>query len=90
MRKPLLLFAHGAGAGQSHPWMQSWAQRLSKLGSVAPFDYPYMAGKSMGSRVGCHLALEVSVDGIVCCGWRLLGGFQNIQLSSRVARRPNL
>jgi predicted alpha/beta-hydrolase family hydrolase len=114
--QPLILFAHGAGAGSSHPWMQGWRARLETLGSVVTFDYPYMrdgrrspdrlpklidahrqaladarrardgqdrqdshvgpvllAGKSMGSRVGCHLALEERVDGLVCFGYPLQG-----------------
>lgn len=41
----LFLFAHGAGAPSSHPWMQEWAQRLATLGAVESFDYPYMQGK---------------------------------------------
>ncbi|MCO4744498.1 MAG: dienelactone hydrolase family protein [Proteobacteria bacterium] len=32
-----------------------------------------LAGKSMGSRVGCHLALEESVDALVCLGYPLVG-----------------
>jgi predicted alpha/beta-hydrolase family hydrolase len=43
MTAPLLLFAHGAGAGSAHPWMQAWAARLGTLGRVVTFDYPYMA-----------------------------------------------
>jgi len=39
----LFLFAHGAGAPSSHPWMQAWSQRLGTLGRVIPFDYPYIA-----------------------------------------------
>jgi predicted alpha/beta-hydrolase family hydrolase len=107
MPRPTLLFAHGAGAGSTHPWMQAWISRVAKLGHVVSFDYPYMAagrrspdrlpklveahrealhaackrrrgpvyllGKSMGSRVGCHLALEEPVDGIVCFGYPLKG-----------------
>ncbi|TNE92211.1 MAG: alpha/beta hydrolase [Deltaproteobacteria bacterium] len=102
----LILFAHGAGAGSSSEWMQSWAARLGELGRVVPFDYPYMAagkkapnrlpqlieahrevlrrerregekvvlaGKSMGSRVGCHLSLEEPVDALVCLGYPLVG-----------------
>ena len=42
MSRPLFLFAHGAGAPSSHPWMRAWAERLSPLGVVVPFDYPYM------------------------------------------------
>ena len=36
------LFAPGAGAPSSHPWMQQWRQRLSTIGDVDVFDYPYM------------------------------------------------
>lgn len=104
----LFLFAHGAGASSSHPWMQAWAAALGELGDVVTFDYPYMAagrkapdrlpkllvahrealeaaraehaperviliGKSMGSRVGCHLSTEedVEVSGVVCLGYPL-------------------
>lgn len=33
----------------------------------------YLAGKSMGGRVGCHLALEESVAGVICFGFPLRG-----------------
>ena len=32
-----------------------------------------LIGKSMGSRVGCHLALEEQVDALVCLGYPLKG-----------------
>ena len=32
-----------------------------------------LAGKSMGSRVGCHLSLEEQVSGLVCLGYPLQG-----------------
>lgn len=106
---PILLLAHGAGAGQASPWMEAWAERLAALGEVERFEYPYMAarkkrpdplpalieahrealalararhgadrpvvlvGKSMGSRVGCHLALSERVHALVCLGYPLLG-----------------
>jgi predicted alpha/beta-hydrolase family hydrolase len=38
---PLLLFAPGAGASSSHPWMQYWKKRLSGIGVVETFDYDY-------------------------------------------------
>ena len=106
--KTLFLFAHGAGAGSRHPWMDAWAAALKDLGTVVRFDYPYMAagrkapdrlpkllvahrealeaalakhrpqrviliGKSMGSRVGCHLSNQedVEVAGVVCLGYPL-------------------
>ena len=40
--KPLFLFAPGAGAPSSHPWMQTWKERLSTIGDVRTFDYDYM------------------------------------------------
>jgi predicted alpha/beta-hydrolase family hydrolase len=103
----LVLFAPGAGAPSTSDWMKAWRRRLSKLGKVVTFDYPYMkegrrapdklprlieahraalarvrkrhggpvvlAGKSMGSRVGCHAALEEPVDALVCFGYPLQG-----------------
>jgi len=42
MSQRLILFAPGAGAPSSHPWMQDWKQRLSEIGEVETFDYDYM------------------------------------------------
>src|SRR4051812_29915828 len=36
------LFAPWAGAPSTHPWMQSWRDRLQQLGDVQLFDYDYM------------------------------------------------
>src|SRR5689334_6360237 len=107
MRKKAFLFAPGAGAPSSHPWMQRWKTRLESIGAVATFDYDYMregrkrpdrppqlvaahraalarareefgaghdiflTGKSMGGRIGCHLALEEKVNGLICLGYPL-------------------
>lgn len=40
--KRLILFAPGAGAPSSHPWMQNWKRRLSDIGDVETLDYAYM------------------------------------------------
>lgn len=106
--RPTFLFAPGAGAPSTSPWMAGWRARLETLGEVLTFDYPYMragrrmpdrlpaliaahrealaaararargpiflAGKSMGGRVGCHLALEESVAGVICFGFPLRSG----------------
>jgi predicted alpha/beta-hydrolase family hydrolase len=40
--KPVFLFAPGAGAPSSHPWMQNWKDRLCEVGDVETFDYYYM------------------------------------------------
>lgn len=42
MPRPFFLFAPGAGAPSSHPWMQRWKERLSTIGEVEAFDYDYM------------------------------------------------
>ncbi|MFL6531645.1 MAG: alpha/beta family hydrolase [Chthoniobacterales bacterium] len=42
MATPLFLFAPGAGAPSSHPWMRRWTQYLETVGSVRTFDYDYM------------------------------------------------
>jgi predicted alpha/beta-hydrolase family hydrolase len=112
------LFATGAGAPSTHPWMQRWAALLGKLGRVHQFDFPYLAegrrrpdplpmlieahrkalnaarreygdpialiGKSMGSRVGCHLSLEVPVSALVCLGYPLCGGGDRTKLRDQV------
>jgi predicted alpha/beta-hydrolase family hydrolase len=33
----------------------------------------FLAGKSMGSRIGCHVSLEERVDGLICFGYPLRG-----------------
>lgn len=38
----LFLFAPGAGAPSSHPWMRLWAERLRTIGEVRTIDYAYM------------------------------------------------
>jgi predicted alpha/beta-hydrolase family hydrolase len=40
--RAFFLFAPGAGAPASHPWMQNWKERLSEIGDVETFDYHYM------------------------------------------------
>lgn len=40
---PTLVLAHGAGAGQTHPWMTRVAEGLAARGvSVVTFNFPYM------------------------------------------------
>jgi len=117
--RPVFVFAPGAGAPSSHPWMQAWKERLSSIGDVETFDYDYMTerrgrpdplpvliarhrralsearqpsrpailiGKSMGGRLGCHVALEEPVAGIVCFGYPLCGGGDPRKMRDKVLR----
>jgi predicted alpha/beta-hydrolase family hydrolase len=50
---PLLVLAHGAGAGQDHPWMRRVAEGLAARGvSVATFNFPYMEKKKSAPDPG--------------------------------------
>lgn len=63
--------------------VQAHVQELSELrGLSAAGDKLVLAGKSMGSRVGCHVALEQAVSGLVCFGYPLRG--QNGKLRDQV------
>src|SRR5438067_13626900 len=118
--RPVFLFAPGAGAPSSHPWMQRWKQRLTRIGNVKTFDYDYMRegrkrpdrlpqliaahraalakvraktsapiiliGKSMGGRIGCHVALEEKVNGVVCLGYPLCAMGDRSKLRDQVLR----
>ncbi len=53
----IFLFAHSAGASSRSDWMWGWTDRLSHLGTVRPFDYPYMAaGRKAPDRLPKLLA----------------------------------
>jgi uncharacterized protein len=101
------LFAPGAGAPSSSPWMREWEERISHIAPVITFDYHYqlrgsarpdpqvalierhlailregkdrhgpraiLIGKSMGSRIGCHVAALEPCLGVVCLGYPLRG-----------------
>jgi predicted alpha/beta-hydrolase family hydrolase len=141
MKRTFFLFAPGAGAPSSHPWMQQWKKRLETIGDVEVFDYDYMRagrkrpdplphliavhrkalaagrvrptggqdrhpsrsirhgtdsprrtiliGKSMGGRIGCHVALEEQVNGLVCLGYPLCAMGDRTKLRDEVLRRLN-
>ncbi len=118
--KLVFLFAPGAGAPSTHPWMQRWKQRLIQIGDVKTFDYDYMRearkrpdrlpqliaahravfakvraktsgsiiliGKSMGGRIGCHVALGENVNGVVCLSYPLCGSGDRSKLRDQVLR----
>ena len=44
----------------------------------------FLIGKSMGGRIGCHVALDAKVDGLVCLGYPLCGGGDRTKLRDKV------
>lgn len=66
MAQPVFLFAPGAGAPSTHPFMERWATRLERLGTVVRFDYPYReAGRRSPDKqpvlIAAHRAAAVRV-----------------------------
>ena len=45
-----------------------------------------LIGKSMGSRIGCHVALERRVAAVVCLGYPLCAGGDSAKLRDKVLR----
>jgi hypothetical protein len=45
-----------------------------------------LIGKSMGGRIGCHVALEESVAGLVCLGYPLCGAGDPKRMRDKVLR----
>jgi predicted alpha/beta-hydrolase family hydrolase len=58
------------------------AELEAERASAAAADELVLAGKSMGGRVGCHVALQARVSGLVCFGYPLRG--QNGKLRDEV------
>jgi uncharacterized protein len=46
-----------------------------------------LIGKSMGGRIGCHVALEETVAGVVCFGYPLCGAGNRTKLRATVLRK---
>ena len=46
----------------------------------------FLIGKSMGGRIGCHVALEEKVAGLICLGYPLCGGGDRSKLRDKVLR----
>jgi predicted alpha/beta-hydrolase family hydrolase len=47
----------------------------------------FLIGKSMGGRIGCHVALEEPVAGLICFGYPLCGGGDPSRLRDKVLRQ---
>lgn len=72
-RPPQLIAAHRAAL----------ATAREKFGFDAP---AFLIGKSMGGRIGCHLALEEKVKGLICLGYPLCAMGDRAKLRDEVLR----
>jgi uncharacterized protein len=70
-RLPQLIAAHRAALAKVHP---------KTSGPMV------LIGKSMGGRIGCHLALEEKVDGVICLGYPLCAMGDRSKLRDEVLR----
>jgi predicted alpha/beta-hydrolase family hydrolase len=73
------VFAHGAGAGMTHPFMETVAQGLSERGvATLRYQFPYMekASKRPDSPAVAHAVVRAAVaEAARCCaGLRLIAG----------------
>lgn len=71
-RLPVLVAAHRAALSEA---------RAGRDGAVV------LVGKSMGGRVGCHVALEEPVNAVVCLGYPLRGQRGDVRAEVLLALR---
>ena len=62
---------------------QALTEALAKTGATGRI---ILIGKSMGGRIGCHLALEEKVDGLICLGYPLCAMGNRAKLRDEVLR----
>src|ERR1700726_150303 len=60
-------------------------QALAALRTGTP-EVTILIGKSMGGRIGCHVALEEKVDGLICLGYPLCAMGDRAKLRDQVLR----
>ena len=94
--KATFVLAHGAGAGQSHPWMQRYAAGLAARGvRVVTFDFPYVQkGRKAPDRPevleehyrGVVSAVSERFGGPLFIGGKSMGG----RIASQIAASDTL
>src|SRR5580765_4704982 len=92
------VFAHGAGAGEEHPWMVRVAKGLAERGiTVVTFNFPYKeAGKSAPDRPPVLEAafekvwreVAAKTQGRMFAGGKSMGGRIASQVAAKGALDP--
>jgi predicted alpha/beta-hydrolase family hydrolase len=72
-RLPQLIAAHRAALAEARS-------------NLEPNAATFLIGKSMGGRIGCHLALEEKVSGLICLGYPLCAMGDQTKLRDEVLR----
>ena len=90
------VLAHGAGAGQSHPWMQRYAAGLAARGvRVVTFDFPYVQAKRKAPDrpqvleehyLGVVREVHERFGGPLAIGGKSMGG----RIASQIAAKDTL
>jgi predicted alpha/beta-hydrolase family hydrolase len=63
------------------------AHRRALITTRKPEQPIFLAGKSMGGRIGCHVSLEEKVDGLICFGYPLCVGGDPEKMRDEVLRQ---
>ena len=66
--------------------LESHREALDRFRAAHPGRSVFLIGKSMGSRVGCHLSLEEEVQGLICLGYPLAGMGNRAKLRDAVLK----
>jgi predicted alpha/beta-hydrolase family hydrolase len=74
------------GRRRPDPLPQLIAAHRQALVETRRGRFVILIGKSMGGRIGCHVALEENVTGVVCFGYPLCGGGDQSKLRDKVLR----
>ena len=89
----LLVLAHGAGAGMSHPFMEKLAEELASIGvATLRYQFPYMEGRrrvpdkpavlTATVRAAVRAAAEAAPDLLLLAGGKSMGGRMTSQAAA--------
>lgn len=77
---PQLIAAHRQALAEGRSQRSEVGDQKSEASATV------LIGKSMGGRIGCHVALEEKVDALVCLGYPLCGAGDRARLRAEVLR----